>query len=272
MTVGILLPAFILTYFDHLNIGVIVSTGALCISVTDNPGPIHHRRNGMLVAVVGICSMTFLTGLVVSSPLLIGLLLVVASFIFSMLGVYGARAGGIGIASLLVIILNTQPTTQVGSISLNALYMTAGGLWYMCFSLLLYNFRPYKLTQQAIGEYIQTIADYLRIRAELYTKNVNYEETYKKLLQHQAIVQEKQTLISDLLFKTRDIAKETTHIGRILLMLFLDVNEMFDRIMNSYQRYSILHEYFDETGILEKYKNAGILLANELEEIGLAVK
>ncbi|MDB5192723.1 MAG: hypothetical protein JWQ96_2286 [Segetibacter sp.] len=272
MTIGILLPAFVLSFYNHLDIGIILSTGAICVSVTDNPGPIHHRRNGMLVAILSICLMTLLTGLTATSPLLLGLLLVIASFFFSMLGVYGGRAGGIGIASLLVIILNTQPTTQVDSLALNAVYMTVGGIWYMCFSLLLYNFRPYKLTQQAIGEYIHTIAEYLRIRSELYSKDVNYEETYKKLLQQQAVVQEKQTLISDLLFKTRDIAKETTHVGRILLMLFLDVTEMFDRIMNSYQRYSVLHKYFDGTGILEKYNWAALLFANELEEIGLAVK
>ncbi|MCY7292608.1 MAG: hypothetical protein LH615_10555, partial [Ferruginibacter sp.] len=42
MAVGIALPAFIFGYFNLLPIGIALSTGALCVSITDSAGPVHH--------------------------------------------------------------------------------------------------------------------------------------------------------------------------------------------------------------------------------------
>ena len=55
-------------------------------------------------------------------------------------------------------------------------------------------------------------------------------------------------------------------------MIYLDVADIFERVMTSYQQYNILHEYFDTTTILEQCKTALLQLANELDEIGIAVK
>ena len=150
--------------------------------------------------------------------------------------------------------------------------MASGGLWYMCFSTLLYNFWPYRLARQALGDMIQATADYMLIRGKFYKKNVNYENTYKEVLQQQVIVQNKQTELSELLFKTRSIVKESTNVGRTLLMIYLDVVDIFERIMMSHQQYTLLHEYFDETDILEDYYALAKELGTELYEVGIAVK
>lgn len=101
----------------------------------------------------------------------------------------------------------------------------------MCFSMLLYSFRPYRLAQQALGDYIQSTAEYLLIRSELYNEKVNYENTYKRILQQQAVVQHKQTELTELLFKTRSIVKESTNIGRTLVIIHIDVSGIFEGIM-----------------------------------------
>ncbi|MGI8637408.1 MAG: FUSC family membrane protein, partial [Segetibacter sp.] len=145
-------------------------------------------------------------------------------------------------------------------------------MWYMCFSMILYNFRPYRLLQQALGEAIQATGEYLLIRSEFYKKDVNYENTFKRLLQQQANVQHKQTELTELLFKTRSIVKESTNIGRSLVMIHLDVIDIFEQIMMSHQQYSELHRYFDETGILNDYHSIAKELSYELEDIGIAVE
>src|SRR5437870_3587286 len=92
MTAGILLPAFIMSSFDLLATGIIMSVGALCVAATDNPGPAHHRVNGMLVC----NAIIFFTAIIVAwafhSPLILGIILFILCFLFSMLAVYGARA------------------------------------------------------------------------------------------------------------------------------------------------------------------------------------
>jgi uncharacterized membrane protein YccC len=136
------------------------------------------------------------------------------------------------------------------AILINALFIFAGGVWYMILSLLLYSFRPYKLAQQALGECILATSEYLRIRAAFYDKEVDYESTYKRMLQQQITVHEKQNLVRELLFKSRNIVKESTNTGRTLVMIFLDAVDLFEITMTSYQDYEELHKYFGEKDIL----------------------
>ncbi len=272
MTAGILFPAFLMSYFNLLSIGIILSLGALFVSVTDSPGPIHHRRNGMLVCIVSIFLISIISGLVNPHPILLGITIVLVTFLYTMIGIYGARASSIGIAVLLCLVLNIKQERSGWDMIQYAFYVASGGIWYMCFSMLLYNFRPYKLIQQALGDWIQTIGEYVLIRAALFDKNADYNAIFNQLAQKQSEVQEKQNTVHDLIFKTRSVVKESTHIGRILLMTYVDASDIIERIMTSYQRYSVLHNYFDSTEILHHYKTIATNIGTELDDIGIALK
>jgi uncharacterized membrane protein (TIGR01666 family) len=272
MTAGILLPAFVMIYFDKLSVGLVLSLGALGVSGTDNAGPIQHRRIAMSVCSLSIFIVALVIGYTSHYPVLMGVTLFVFSFFFSMLGVYGARATSLGVSSLLIMVLSINHPSHGWQILWNALYLLAGAVWYMAFSLVLYNVRPYRLAQQALGEYIQSVADYFRMRARFYNEHADYDAIYKSLLQQQVIVQEKQNLLNDLLFKTRAIVKESTPTGRILIMMYLDTVDLFERVMTSYQDYRTLHGFFEGTNILSKFHKVALDLADELDQIGIAVQ
>ena len=122
ITVGITLPAILLSHFNNLAAGISVSIGAMCVGNTDNPGPIHHRRNGMIACVLIIFLVTLLIDLASASPLITGVLVCVFCFLFSFMGVYGTRASSIGVNALLVMVLNIDRhhtpleslTTEIG--------------------------------------------------------------------------------------------------------------------------------------------------------------
>ncbi len=82
ITVGITVPAILLGYFNNLSAGIVLSIGAMCVANTDNPGPIHHRRNGMIACVLIIFLVTLLTGLASGSALETGLLVLICCFLF----------------------------------------------------------------------------------------------------------------------------------------------------------------------------------------------
>ena len=151
ITVGITLPAILLGYFNNLSAGIVVSIGAMCVGNTDNPGPIHHHRNGMIACVLIIFLVSQLTGLASGSAVLMGLLLLLFCFLFSLMSIYGNRAGSIGVNALLVMVLSLDRRQQGWAILVNAAYVLAGGLCYTALSLLLYSFRPYKVVQQNPG-------------------------------------------------------------------------------------------------------------------------
>jgi hypothetical protein len=218
--------------------GVVVALGALFVSVTDSPGPIHHRKNGMFVCICSIFIASLLTGFATINPVILAIFLGLACLFYSMINVYGARAGGIGTSSLIVVTLSLDPHLNLDTtakVLQHSLLITAGGMWYMCYSLVLYKFRPYRLPQQALGDCIQATAEYLKLRANLYKRNTDYDSLFRQLLQQQAIVQHKQVELNELLFKSRSIVKESTNVGRTLVMIHLDVADIFEKIMMSHQ-------------------------------------
>jgi uncharacterized membrane protein YccC len=284
ITAGITLPAILLGYFNNLPAGIALSLGAMCVGNMGNPGPIHHRRNGMFVCVASIFIVALLTGLAAGSPLLMGMLVFVFCFVFSMIGIYGARAGSIGVNALLIMVLTIDRPLHGWAILVNAAYILAGGLWYTVLSLLLYSFRPYKLTQQALGDSIQATAGYLRVKASFYSGDIDYDKSYRQLMEQQIENHEKQDLVRELLFKSRDIVGESTHTGRVLVMIFLDIVDLFERVMTSQQDYRLLHRLFDRDelsadggtvghgNILEQYRLLILDLADDLDEIGIAIR
>ncbi|MFL9481369.1 FUSC family membrane protein [Chitinophagaceae bacterium LWZ2-11] len=273
MSVGILLPALILGHYDNLAVGISVAFGALSVSITDNPGPIHHRRNGLIICNIIAFLVSLITGFAYLNSWTFLIIMPLFCFFFSMIGVYGTRAGSIGVAALFVMVLQTQHHYKGWDIVINSLYILAGGTWYLLLSIVLYTIRPFKLTQQALGEYVMASAEYLRGKAEFYKKDRVFDEVYRNLLSKQIIVQEKQNLVAELIFKTRSIVKESTHTGRVLMMIYLDVTDLFERAMTSHQDYEKLHDYFDDnTNILSDYYDLIMRLANELDKIGIALK
>src|SRR6202000_2046360 len=81
ITAGITLPAILLGYFNNLSAGIVLSIGAMCVANTDNPGPIHHRRNGMIACVLVIFLVTLLIDLASASPVVTGVLVCVFCFL-----------------------------------------------------------------------------------------------------------------------------------------------------------------------------------------------
>ncbi len=272
ITAGIVLPAVILQQFNLLAAGVVVSLGAMSVSITDTPGPIQHRKNGMFACIIINTAMALLTALTAPYTVLMGAFITLACFAFSMIAVYGSRANSIGVSALLIIVLNMTGRHEGWDILVNAGYILAGAVWYTLLSLLLYSFRPYKLAQQALGDCIMATADYLRVRAAFYEKEVDYEKTYQQMMEQQIVLHTEQNLVRELLFKSRDIIKDSTTTGRTLLMMFTDIVDLFERTMTSYHDYKGLHHTFKDDDILEQYRLLVLEMANELDEIGIAVK
>ncbi|HEY8399437.1 MAG TPA: FUSC family membrane protein, partial [Flavihumibacter sp.] len=271
-TAGVMVPLLVAVYFGRLDIGLALALGALCVSITDNTGPIHHRVNGMVAALVLIFLSSLITGLVLPYPWLVAVLVTVMGFVCSIIGVYGVRAGAVGAAGLLITILSIDEGLDSWKVLQNALLVSGGGMFYLTMSLLLYRLRPYKLIEKALGDSLLSMGDYLRARAAFYNPDIDYDANYKEVLEQQVLVHNKQSLVREMLFKTRDIVRESTHKSRILMMIFLDSVDLFERIMTSQQDYRQLHKVMDSSGLLPAFQKQILLLADELEKIGLALQ
>jgi uncharacterized membrane protein (TIGR01666 family) len=269
--IGILLPSIVLSQFNHFDLGLTMSLGALCICVIDNPGPVSYKRNAMVIGNVCLFLVAVITGFARLNVYTLGLEITVLSFLFSMFTVYGNRAASVGTSALLVMIfMIDKPLKPSDVIGFSALIL-AGGVWYLLFSVLFFEIRPYRAAQQTLGESINDIAKFLRIKADFYLSETNIDENYRKLVSQQIKVSQSQDAVREILFKSRVLIRESTHASRILVLTFVDLVDMFEKIMATHYDYAYIREKFKATGILNEI--AGILqgMAGEVDNIAYMV-
>ncbi|MCO5239947.1 MAG: FUSC family protein [Chitinophagaceae bacterium] len=272
VTVGAILPALVLYHFDLLAVGIALPLGALMVSLTDSPGPIHHRRNGMLASNMLNFGVAILIGYTRNFQWLLAFELTILSFFLTFIGIYGNRANSIGLIAIIVLVLNIDVHHAQDRVMSDALFLLAGGVWYMLLSLGLYTLRPYRLIQQALGESIFLTASYLKTKSKLYLPDVPDDEVYQELLPLQTGIHHQQEQVRELLFKARRLTRESTARGRTLMMMFIDSVDLFEQVMTSQQNYQALHRYFKEGDIMDQFRQLILEAANELEKIALVVQ
>lgn len=272
ITLEIVIPAIVFSYLGHLETGITLSLGALCVSISDGPGPVVHKRNGMLYCNIFIFISAILTGLCNQNIILMGILILAASFLFTMFSVYGNRATSVGFAALLLMVLRMTDKVPAQEVFIQSILILSGGVWYMLVALLLFRVTPYRPAQRSLGDCIHETSKYLMIKSEMYNPQSDIDELYDKLLKQQIIVNEKQDAVREILFKNRSLLKESTLTGRLLVLTFVDVVDMFEHIMATWYDYASLRERFSDTGILGEISLFIKNIAHELDNIGEAIQ
>lgn len=269
ITLGIVLPSLLLSGLGYLELGLYMSMGAMYVSITDHPGPIKHRRNGMLSANGVMFVTALITSYIHDQPWLLAIEIPLLFFIFGMFTSYGARASAVGTAALLMMIASIH-IKEVDPLIFTS-FSVSGGLWYMALSLSLSQIRPYRLAQQMLGESILEVADYLRIRAGFYDSKVTIGDVYKKLIIKQVTINEHQNNIRQILFITRKRVRETMRSGRLVIMIFIDILDLFEQVMSTHINYSDIRRKYAQSNVLTAIKNIILDIAQALDNLGYAL-
>ncbi|GAB3329118.1 FUSC family membrane protein [Larkinella ripae] len=272
ITLAILIPSVVFYQFGHFETGLPISLGALWVSITDAPGPVMHRRNGMLVGNLVVVLVSLMTGFIRMNVWLLGAEIALLSFFFSLFAIYGNRATSVGTAGLLAMILMMDRELKPAEVWTYGGLVFAGGCWYTAISLSFSQLLPYRAAQQALGECIHEISKFLLIKAEFYSIRTDLQDDYRKLVAQQAVVSEKQDAVRELLFKTRVFMKESTWPGRLLVLTFGDIVDLYEQIVAMYYDYDSIRERFGKTGILDDIARMIRQLAIEMDYMGLAIQ
>jgi len=272
ITFGALIPAVIFSWLGDLQAGLTVSLGAMVVGLSDTPGPLTHRRNGMLLS-TAVAVVTLLVTLLVNHlPVLLTVVIMGVSFLLSMFAVYGARASSIGTLGILVMVLSidTRDKTFV-ELAVHLACFLSGCLWYMALSLSLYQVRPYRQAQQELAESIQNVAHYIRIKARFYDPKTDIDQNYRDLIEQQVLVSHLQDNVRDQLFRSKRIIRDTTKIGRLLILIFTDILDLFEQSMATHYDYQAIREQLGPTGVLAHFNRTIRRIANELEHLAFQI-
>jgi uncharacterized membrane protein YccC len=245
--------------------------GALFVSLTDTPGPIHHRRNGMLVGSLLNTGMVLLIGVSQGHEWILVVEVLFFSLLLSLLGIYGSRAGAIGTLALVIMLISMSPLRRHQPILQNAILTLGGGLWYTLFSLMLYRLQPYRLIEQALGESLMQVADYIRARAAFYKKSSDLAVSFNHVMKEQSDVVKAQAQMRELLFKTRQFVGDASPKSRTMMLIFLESLDLFEETMHAYQDYHVLQEEVDDN-LLHKLYSIILKVADEFDYVALQIQ
>jgi uncharacterized membrane protein (TIGR01666 family) len=272
ITFAILLPALVGFYTGYFLAGLNIALGALCVSLTDAPGPVLNKRNGMLLCAASIFIVSLITSVARLNPLMMGIEIGAVCFFFSMFNAYGTRAAGVGTAAMLVMVLTMDDPVSSKDLLMHSTQILAGGLWYFLVSMLFNRLQPYRPGQRILGECIRELAKYLSIKADFYDPQKDLTGTYRKLVAQQILVNDKQDAVREILFKSRQIVSESTSTGRKLVLTFVETVDLFEDITATYYNYDQLRMKFASTGILEKTGSIINQIAAELDQVGMSIQ
>ena len=269
---GAIIPSLIFQHFGMLTEMIVFPLGTLLIGSTDNPGPFHRRRNALFIAIGTCFTVACITGFLREIHFIVFAEIIVFGMLFSLIGVYGNRANSIGMISLLVFVFNIDDHLSGDAVLRHALLFAAGGVWYLILFLVIQTLRPYLLIQQLLGENFVELGKLLSIKAGYYFANPDYDELFNQMIHEQVILRENHENLREIIFKTRELVTESTNKSRVLMLMFLDSIDLFERILNSQQNYTNLHRAFDDTKVLRLFGTYISWMAAEIQQIGLAVQ
>ncbi len=266
-SLAIVIPPLVAGYFGDLYAGVTISLGATLAHMTDTPGPFKERRNLMWLSVLLIFIVSYFTKTINSFPILLGICLTIIVFISNMLTVWGQRTSALGMVIMMSMVMNMNDLrTELSPFEIGA-YVTAGAAWYTIFSLAISTFRPYRMAQQNLADTMIHISEYIRIKASMFDKDSNYDDIIKKLIDEHVVINEKQSLVRELVFSNKKLVKDQTPIGRSIVFIFSDLVDIFENITATQYDYQKIREIYGETKAMRKIYNMMNKIAHELKII-----
>jgi uncharacterized membrane protein (TIGR01666 family) len=268
ITAGMVIPFFIAYQFGFAQAGVALSLGALSVSIPDHPGPPAHRRNAMLITLGLSTLMAIVAGVVSHYSWATAILIAISCFVFSMLNIFGARAASIGVSVLVIMVLGIDSNNSLEQTLTYAGYLGAGGSWYLLLSVLTQQLLPHRPAEQALGECIMKVADFMKLKADFYREETDLDTVYQKLLEQQVEVNQHQENVRELLFRTRKLLRDTSPTGRKLLLTFVDLVDVYEQIHATHYRYADIRKQFHAYDVLPYFHQFIVQLGEELEHIG----
>ena len=272
IALAVVIPSIILAYLGVLKQFFLFPLGTIFLALTDMTGPFYRRRNSLILALFFYFFIGLIAGLLKDFPVLIFLEIIIFGIFFTMLGIYGKRLDVVGSLTLIVFAIFIDGAPGSHSAIRNALIFSMGAAWFFIVFLLVTVLKPYKLAEQMIGENYIELGKYLRLKSQFYLKNPDFEGVYKQIFGLEVRIKEHQEATREVVFKTRQMVKESTSTSRLLMQLFLNSFDLHEMLILSTSDYKKLQQSFGDKEILEKINVYLNKLSNELVNIGISIQ
>jgi uncharacterized membrane protein YccC len=263
---GIIGLTFLTYSVADLRTAVAVAMGALCTSLMDMPSPLRHKFNEMLAGVLLCSVVALLVSLSSQVEWLLFTVIVLVSFLASMMVVYGRKAMPLQFAALFVMMLSSEaPATPLEALRHGALFF-AGGAGYMAYAMLVVWRLQRRLKQQVLAEALYELANYTNMKAGCYDIAASLPAQMEKLVREQSVLAERQQASRDLILRGKPTPNED-----ILVQVHYAMFDLYELVLATHTDYELLRQHFAKGTILPLLGDLIGKAARDIEAVAYAM-
>jgi uncharacterized membrane protein YccC len=256
-----------LTYhFADLPTAMAVAIGALCTSLMDLPSPLRHKFNEMLAGVLTCSLVALVVGLCSPVQWLLRTVIVLVSFLASMMTVYGRKAMPLQFVALFVMMLSSgAAATPLQALRHGALFF-AGGAGYMTYAMAVVWLLRRRLKQQVLAEALYELASYTCIKAGCYDMANFLPAQMEKLVRQQSALAVRQQASRDLVLRGKPKADEA-----VLVQVHYAMFDLYELVLSTHTDYALLRQHFAGGPVLPLLGDLIGKAARDIESVAYAM-
>lgn len=251
----------LLTYtLVDLRTAIITSIGALCTSLMDQPSPLRHKFNEMMASALLCPLVALLVGLCSPYDHWLNLMLILITFVTSMMVAYGKKTMPLQFAALFMMILTVQAELTAAQALQHAAVVLGGGLAYVAYSMCVSWFLRRRIKQQVLAEALFELARYVEIKACFYDTQINLHEQFNALVRQQIRLADSQQASRDLILRT-----DPGETDAVLVRIHYSMLDLYEMILSTHTDYALLRRHFADHEVLAALHD---IVARAADDIG----
>lgn len=266
VAVGLVGLALLVQAISDSATAMTVCIGALCTTLMDMPSPLRHKFNEMLASVLLCSAVTLLISLCGPVQWLLMTVLVLVSFLASMMVVYGKKSMPLQLAALFIMTMSMEhQMTWQQSFHHAGLFML-GGLIYLAYAMAIAWVLRHRIKQQVLAEALFELAAYIDIKADFYDTRFNLTEQFNKLVRHQSILADRQQASRDLILRSHKNSKDA-----IVVQVHVCMLDLYELILSTHTDYALLRQHLADSDVLQSLHDLAYKAARDIEAVAYAV-
>ena len=245
---------------------VLVGTGALCVSVVDQPGPLPGKLPVFLATIVATGAISLLAGFAGGSEWQLAAVIAIMSAGFALATAYGRTALVFGIAGVLSLVLGMAvPIGSPAEVLRHGALFVAGASAYAVLALAGAWLLDDRGRRMFLNEALLAFARYLRVRAELYDPARPMPAALRDVIEAHGAWTEKLQAARNAIFAGRPNPKRRRWIGGMLALL-----DIYEAVLASDADWETLRQTAS-TEVLAHFAALTRDLAHDIEGLALAL-
>lgn len=267
ITLSGVIPFLIFMPYQEFNWAFAMSVGALLTAPVDIPSNIKDKIGGLLVGAITVPLVTLILSLTVDYWFFYPVFAFIFFFL-TMIAVYGHRANLLSFSGLLAASLGLSHAYQGQQLWIHVLMLLLGGLLYLLVAIIFYYIRPRRYGVLLTSNCMELTADYLKLRAKLWSPNADNSKITEEQLSIQILLNEVHENLREFVVKNKANTGNSSN-NRRLLVAFSALVEILEIAVSSSFDHKRLRELFkSQPDILENYQQLAYCLAQTIHNIG----